>query len=92
MFALRLQEQYHFGDLVRFQCNFGYVLAGSSAVICTSSGSWNGTTPECQCKYYFYNVRYSILCTKGEKRDFIDECEFSVRVAGDCVAGARDEY
>ena len=28
---------------------------------------------------------------KEEKRDFIDECEFSVRVAGECVAGAEDE-
>lgn len=45
-----LQEQHHFGDLVRFQCNFGYVIAGPSALICTSSGAWNGTIPECQCK------------------------------------------
>ena len=30
---------------------------------------------------YFYDN--SILFTKGEKRDFIDECEFSVRVAGE---------
>ena len=40
-----------------------------------------------------------MLCTKGEKRDFIDECEFSVRVAGEraraagaCVAGTGDEW
>ena len=25
----------------------------------------------------------SILCTKGEKKDFIEECEFSVRGAGE---------
>ena len=34
----------------------------------------------------------SILCTKGEKRDFINKCEFSVRAAGECEAGAGDEY
>ena len=41
----------------------------------------------------------SILCTKREKRDFIDECEFSVRVAGEraraagtCIVGVGDEY
>ena len=32
-----------------------------------------------------------MLCTRGEKRDFIDECEFLVRIAGKCVAGAGDE-
>ena len=37
-------------------------------------------------------IRNSILCIKGEKRDFIDECEFSVLVAGECVAGAGDEF
>lgn len=44
------KEIYHFGDLVRFQCDFGYVMAGSSALLCTSNGVWNGTMPECQCK------------------------------------------
>ena len=34
---------------------------------------------------------YSILCTKQEKGDFIDECEFSARGAGKCVAGAGNE-
>ncbi|XP_032681239.1 sushi, von Willebrand factor type A, EGF and pentraxin domain-containing protein 1 isoform X1 [Odontomachus brunneus] len=45
---LSTKKQHHFADLVRFQCNFGYVLSGSAAVICTSSGAWNGTVPECQ--------------------------------------------
>ncbi|KAF7987305.1 hypothetical protein HCN44_003067 [Aphidius gifuensis] len=45
---LSTKEKYHYGDIVKFQCNFGYVLAGSTTVHCTSSGVWNGTTPECQ--------------------------------------------
>ena len=35
-------------------------------------------------------VNNSILCTKGEERDFIDECEFIVRV--DKVALPRGAY
>ena len=51
---LSTKEKYHFGDLVRFQCNFGYVLSGSSALLCTSTGSWNGSMPECSCKYFYH--------------------------------------
>lgn len=46
---LSTKDKYHFGDLVKFQCDFGYVMAGSSSLMCTSSGSWNGSVPECQC-------------------------------------------
>lgn len=49
----RQQPQYHYGDLIKFQCNFGYVLSGSTSVVCTASGNWNGTTPECQCELLF---------------------------------------
>ncbi|XP_059477749.1 uncharacterized protein LOC132198041 isoform X1 [Neocloeon triangulifer] len=45
---LSTKEQYHFGDLVGFQCNFGYVLVGATNLLCTSGGVWNGTEPECQ--------------------------------------------
>lgn len=48
---LSTKKQYHFGDLVKIQCNFGYVMAGSSALLCLSNGQWNGTVPECMCKY-----------------------------------------
>ncbi|KAH1029276.1 uncharacterized protein LOC109533262 isoform X1 [Dendroctonus ponderosae] len=45
---LSTKEKYHFGDLVRFQCDFGYVMSGSSALLCTSNGAWNGTVPDCK--------------------------------------------
>ena len=38
-----------------------------------------------------YKVYNSILCTKGEKIYFIDECEFSVRVAGEREPEASTE-
>uniref|UniRef100_A0A1A9UCN5 Uncharacterized protein n=1 Tax=Glossina austeni TaxID=7395 RepID=A0A1A9UCN5_GLOAU len=37
----------HFGDIIKFQCNFGYIMSGSSSLLCLSSGQWNGTVPEC---------------------------------------------
>lgn len=47
---LSTKTNYHFGDIVQFQCDFGFVMSGFSSLLCTSSGTWNGTAPECQCK------------------------------------------
>ena len=44
-------KQYRFGDMVRFMCDFGYVLEGNPALLCTSAGQWNGTVPQCNCKF-----------------------------------------
>ena len=57
---LSTQDKHHFGDQVSFQCNFGYVIAGSYGLQCTSTGAWNGTVPECQRKFLlnFYKLRY----------------------------------
>ena len=40
-------ETYRFGDMIRFMCDFGYILSGSPSLLCTSAGAWNGTVPEC---------------------------------------------
>ncbi|XP_022825719.1 sushi, von Willebrand factor type A, EGF and pentraxin domain-containing protein 1 isoform X1 [Spodoptera litura] len=45
---LSTKDAYHFGDIVQFQCDFGFVMSGFSSLLCTSSGTWNGTAPECQ--------------------------------------------
>ena len=44
------KETYRFGDLVSFMCDFGYVMEGNSGLLCTSSGEWKGTIPQCNCK------------------------------------------
>lgn len=55
---LSTKSAFHFGDIVQFQCDFGYVMSGFSSLLCTSSGTWNGTAPECQCKFFFvYDFR-----------------------------------
>ena len=43
------KETFRFGDMIQFQCNFGFVLTGAPALLCTSSGEWNGTIPTCLC-------------------------------------------
>lgn len=48
---LATKEKYHFGELINFQCDFGYVISGSASLLCTSAGAWNGSVPECQCKF-----------------------------------------
>ncbi|XP_052128948.1 sushi, von Willebrand factor type A, EGF and pentraxin domain-containing protein 1 [Frankliniella occidentalis] len=45
---LSTKEMFHFGDLVSFQCNFGYVMSGPASLLCTSGGVWNGSVPQCQ--------------------------------------------
>lgn len=47
---LSTKDKYHFGDLVNFQCDFGFIMSGSSSLLCTSTGIWNGSMPECKCK------------------------------------------
>lgn len=42
---------YHYGDVVTFQCHFGYIMSGNIALSCLASGNWNATIPECNCKY-----------------------------------------
>ncbi|KAG0433549.1 hypothetical protein HPB47_019805, partial [Ixodes persulcatus] len=45
---LSTKSLYHFGDTVHFQCNFGYIMIGTTTLTCTSGGNWNGTVPSCQ--------------------------------------------
>ena len=45
--ALTTDAEFHFGSTVSFQCRFGYVMVGASAVECTKSGEWNASAPEC---------------------------------------------
>lgn len=45
---LSTQQIFHYGDSIKFKCNFGYVMSTPSPVLsCSSNGQWNGTIPEC---------------------------------------------
>ncbi len=45
---LNTAARHHYGDVVTFSCDFGYVMTGGSrALACGPNGAWNGTAPEC---------------------------------------------
>uniref|UniRef100_A0A671RXC0 CUB and sushi domain-containing protein 1-like n=1 Tax=Sinocyclocheilus anshuiensis TaxID=1608454 RepID=A0A671RXC0_9TELE len=45
--GIRLGEEFSVGSIVRFSCEPGYVLKGSSERTCLANGSWVGIQPEC---------------------------------------------
>ncbi|XP_048671751.1 CUB and sushi domain-containing protein 2 isoform X3 [Marmota marmota marmota] len=45
--GIRLGDSFAPGSLMRFSCEAGHVLRGSSERTCQANGSWSGTQPEC---------------------------------------------
>lgn len=45
--GIRLGDSFAPGSLIRFSCEAGHVLRGSSERICQANGSWSGSQPEC---------------------------------------------
>ena len=48
----RTGSVFTFGGTVRYRCNQGYRLSGSSNRICEASGRWSGIKAVCRGKYY----------------------------------------
>ncbi|XP_056651097.1 CUB and sushi domain-containing protein 2 isoform X3 [Monodelphis domestica] len=46
--GIRLGDEFVIGSLMRFSCEPGYMLRGSSERTCHVNGSWSGTQPECE--------------------------------------------
>lgn len=49
--------EHHFGEVIQFQCNFGYVISGSTSLLCMSTGVWNATVPSCICEYFIIELK-----------------------------------
>lgn len=45
--GIRLGDSFAPGSLMRFSCEAGHALRGSSERTCQANGSWSGTQPEC---------------------------------------------
>uniref|UniRef100_A0A7M4DYW0 CUB and Sushi multiple domains 2 n=1 Tax=Crocodylus porosus TaxID=8502 RepID=A0A7M4DYW0_CROPO len=46
--GIGLGDEFGVDSMVRFSCEPGYLLRGSSERICQANGSWSGTQPECE--------------------------------------------
>ena len=44
---LDTRDKHHFMDVVKFHCDYGYVMEGDDAIECLNTGEWNGTVPQC---------------------------------------------
>ncbi|EDL80492.1 rCG30855 [Rattus norvegicus] len=45
--GIRLGDSFAPGSLIRFSCEAGHMLRGSSERVCQANGSWSGSQPEC---------------------------------------------
>ncbi|XP_053395361.1 uncharacterized protein LOC123523940 isoform X4 [Mercenaria mercenaria] len=56
-----------FGSAVTFDCLDGYMLQGDLAIVCNSSGKWNGTVPTCIEKAKFGSkCENSVMCRTAQ--------------------------
>lgn len=54
----RLGEEFRHKNLLRFTCEAGYTLIGSSERTCLQNGSWSGTQPVCEGDSYTTRTRF----------------------------------
>ncbi|XP_059533618.1 complement factor H-like isoform X3 [Myotis daubentonii] len=45
--AYELNQEYTYGQVVRFECKAGFKLAGPAEIHCSGSGLWSGDKPNC---------------------------------------------
>ncbi|NWX85764.1 CFAH factor, partial [Nothoprocta pentlandii] len=46
--VFELDQEYSFGQVVKFECDKNYKLIGSKEVHCSSNGKWSSDVPQCQ--------------------------------------------
>ncbi|KGL83099.1 Complement factor H, partial [Tinamus guttatus] len=46
--VFELDQEFSFGQVVKFECNENYKLVGSKEVHCSSNGKWSSDVPQCQ--------------------------------------------
>lgn len=45
--VLDIDREFSYGQVVRFECNSGFMLAGPKEIHCSTNGDWNDAIPEC---------------------------------------------
>ncbi|XP_031574709.1 complement C2-like isoform X2 [Actinia tenebrosa] len=52
--GIKIGNRYQFGSVVRFECEEGYILQGSSIRRCMPDGKWNGTQTKCIEEFQYF--------------------------------------
>ena len=84
--VLTNRDHYRFGDMIKFMCNFGYVMSGNPSLLCTSSGEWNGTIPECNmatCTSIDSDAAEGLEVTREEQNEL--QIPFAQNISLDCT-------
>uniref|UniRef100_A0A182Y3Y1 Notch n=1 Tax=Anopheles stephensi TaxID=30069 RepID=A0A182Y3Y1_ANOST len=87
---LSSELQHHFGDVVRFHCNFGYVLSGSSSLACMSNGNWNASMPKClsaKCVSLPDDEKEGLFVKRGDQNDIL--VPFNENVTLECTTSGK---
>lgn len=50
--ALEIDQEYTFGQVVRFACDSGFALVGPAEIHCSTNGAWSGEIPKCMGKIH----------------------------------------
>ena len=81
-------DHYRFGDQIKFQCDFGYVMRGVPSLLCTSTGDWNGTVAECvraTCTTIQDNLAEGLEVDSGKlEDDFQSQVGFGTNISLSC--------
>ncbi|ELK08948.1 Complement factor H [Pteropus alecto] len=57
--ALEMNQEYTFGQVIRFECNPGFMLDAAKEIHCSVDGAWSGEKPNCVGKMHLLFIRLS---------------------------------
>lgn len=52
--VLDIDREFSYGQVVRFECNSGFMLDGPKEIHCSTNGDWNDAIPECVGKVHIF--------------------------------------
>ncbi|XP_056613448.1 complement C2 [Triplophysa dalaica] len=70
--SLRSGERFRIGDGVRYQCQLGLDMLGSSERKCLDSREWSGVEPRCYAQYSFDPPAFVAQALEGSMSAFMD--------------------
>lgn len=63
--AYELNQEYTYGQVVKFECNAGFKLDGPPEIHCSGNGQWSGDKPNCVGKILLIFMCFFFLMKLG---------------------------